>query len=323
MLLAALMLLTGCTAANTYLISATDVPGTNPVLPEAVDETPLDTRGEATLWFRFLNEPCLAAETRQVTQLPGQSYEMALLSSLLTGPGTRQTELTNPFPVGAQVLSTVLQGRTLLVTLSPEILNALTDEPVDWQESDAWRVEAPLRRRLAMQAIAATVTDNCDVDEVLVLVNQDSSRQGSLRLKQNYYLDDSEEDVLADPLRRDESLLLSPATLPGILAQCWLQRDWIRLYRYLTATDSGTGQSRPASRDFAALMDSLPSLSAATAAGGSVNGDGQRAAFTLTATVVRSGSEPRTLRNRVLHLRRENGLWKIDLSQLTGWLEEP
>lgn len=116
---------------------------------------------------------------------------MALISQLLLGPGTASADLNVLFPEGTRVLSTVRQGRTLFVTLSREIMNGYPDEPVDWQEDAEWRTEAPLRRVLCMQSLVATVTENCDVDQVQVLVQAGSTGSGSLRLKQNYFLDDA------------------------------------------------------------------------------------------------------------------------------------
>ncbi|MBR6029263.1 MAG: GerMN domain-containing protein [Clostridia bacterium] len=321
LLLTACLLLSSCApAVRSALPETTLVPGTDAQLPDAVDSSPVRVRGAATLYYRYLDEPYLAPETRVISQTPSQSWEMALLTELLSGPGTQSSQLTAVFPPGTRVLSCSLEGRTLFVTLSQEALNALADEPVDWQEYDSWRVEAPLRRRLCMQSLTATVTENCDADEVQVLIGAEAI--SGERLRQNYFLDDSEDEVLSPALTRDESLLLTPAnTLEAVLSM-WISRDWQRLYRYLAATDASTGTARPAFTDFVFRMESLPALNRCQVSRASVSLSGDTATLSLTAEWTDRRGRLRTSENRILHLRRTNDLWTISLEQLTGWLGE-
>ena len=48
-------------------------------------------------------------------------------------------------------------------------MNGDPDEPSNWRSDTAWAQEVPLRRRLAMQAIAATVTENTTAQQVVIL----------------------------------------------------------------------------------------------------------------------------------------------------------
>ena len=321
LLACALLVLTACAPHRSVtLVEATLVPGANTLLPEAVDDSALRQSAAATLWFRYREEPLLAPETRTVTRLPSQSYETALITELLSGPAARSSELTGLFPAGTRVLSTVTQGRTLFVTLSAEALNPLPDEPVDWQEDDAWRVEAPLRRRLTMQSLVATLTENCEIDTVQVLISGGDNTLGSLRLRQNYFLDDSEDSVLTQPMARDESLLLTgPVTLRTVFA-CWQRRDWARLYLYLASGDAATGLGRPVYQDFVTTMEALPQVIAFTLSDGFVRQGGDSATFTADVQLRAAAGETRR-NGAILRLKRESGLWKITQSQLTGWLE--
>ena len=315
-----LLLLTGCGQSTQPIPESTIAPGVDTLLPSPGEAQTMDLHGEATLWFRFLTEPYLAPETRIITQQSGQSYEMALLNALFAGPGTQQPELSGMFPEGTRVLSTVRQGRTLLVTVSAAFLQPLPDQPGDWNSDEAWQIEAPLRRRLAMQSLVATVTENCDVDEVLVLVDQGRRAENSLRLRQSWFLDGSDDSVLTGPQTRDDRLLLSPSVTADALLGCWLQRDWARLYRYVAASDPLTGVSRPSYDDFVQEMEALPPLLRAACGGSAVAANGLIATCTITASIgVRGGQIERGA--RVFRLHRANGLWKVSFSQLTGWLE--
>lgn len=321
-LLAGAFLLTGCVPRTDPLPESTLIPGASVTLPTASESHPPVRREEATLWFRFLDEPFLASETRTVVQLSSQSYEMALLTALFDGPGTQHVELRSPFPAGARVLSTVRQGRRLLVTVSSEFLHSFTDEPADWRSDPLWLQEVPLRRTLCMQALAATVTENCDVDEVVVLVDQRETASNSMRLLQRWFMTDAENDELAPPQTRLDAYLLTPrATADAVLA-CWNSCDWERLYKYISFTDPYTGAEKTDYRGFVAQMEALDRLIGYELHDCNVRDDGAEATVSVTIRL-RSGSEgERTLAHRCLRLHRDGGIWKISMSAMLGWLEE-
>lgn len=314
-LLIACLLLTGCTGRDPLASMATPADLTAEVPAPAADDLVLE-RTEATLWFRFGTEPLLAPETRHISASPTAPYELTLLQALISGPSASSTELSGLFPPGTRVLSTYRQGRLLFVTLSRQIMNAWADEPDHWQSQPDWAQEVPLRRHLAMQAIAATVTENCDVDQVIILVEQTSQVSDSLRLRQSYYRNGADASALAAPLTRDEALLLSPQTTLSVILQCWSERDWQRLYRYVARRDPATGLERPDYADFAQQMDALPHLTAFAFCGGNVSHDGESAVFTLDASLMHSGQEA-AINDGLIRLHRSRGLWRIGLSQLT------
>ena len=300
------LLLTGC-AAHPLAETVSPVPQDAELpRPEAPDNLVSDQT--ATLWFRYLDEPLLAPETRTLTLSPDRPMEYALVSALLEGPDAQSTDLTALFPAGTRLLSTVRQGRTLFVTLSRQIMNGYPDEPVNWRIDPYWAEEMPLRRRLCMQSLIATVTENCDVDSVQVLLEQQGEITDSLRLRQRYYLDTADETRLADPLVRDDSLLLSPGTTMTTALTLWQARDWSRLAHY-TDADADTLRNR---------LGGLPPLLDFSLSGPTVSD--RQATFTLTATV-RGASGTTTLTGRVLRLTRVRQRWQIAIEQLAGWLE--
>ena len=315
------LVLTACAAPPAQVPEATLIPGTDPLLPAAAYTDVLRIREDATLWFRFQDEPFLAPETRTIVQLNGQSYEEALLTSLFAGPGTQYVELRSPFPQGTRAAAVSRQGRTLLVTLSREFLNGLGDEPADWREDRAWSQEMPLRRRLAMQSLVATVTENCDVDEVIVLLEQGEDLKASMWLEQSWLLDGSGSTEPAPPQTRDDTCLLTPTVTGDAILTCWLHRDWQRLYRYVAAVDAYTGESKPEYSAFVARMEALPALTDFEPMGCSVSRDGLETTLSIWADVRMADGSVRQMDARILRLRRDSGLWKIGMSSLTDWLE--
>jgi len=324
-LLCACLLLTSCgstvTAAGVPGAVSTMVPGVDTIVPEAEDTAPLRTQTEAVLWFRFGTEAALAPEIRTISRVPSQTYEAALIECLLAGPSAGATGLNGLFPEGTRVLSTVKQGRTLFVTLSANVLNGYSDEPADLRADDYWRVEAPLRRKLCMQSLVATVTENCDVDRVQVLVQQESTVGSSLRLKQSYFLDETDESVLTGPLTRDPSLLLGPDRAMELILTCWSGREWGRLYPWIMNRDPVSGDARGSQRDISALFDAMPAIVSWQTDGCTLSADRLCATFAVSFKVLNADGTTAEYADRIVRLYCDNGIWKTSVDALAGWLE--
>ena len=316
LLILAALLLSSCSAVLPFGGAlSTAVPGTEPARPEAQAPADLGRPETATLYFRYLEEPFLAQETRIITHSPSRPYELSLLTALVSGPGSHSADLTGLFPAGTQVLSTVTQGRTLFVTLSRELLSGYPDD------NSVTPQEQQLRRALCMQSIVATITENCDIDRVQILVEQTDNATGSLRLQKSYFLEEPQSTELIGPLTRADEMLLTPQRTAELLCSLWRSRDWQRLYQYIALRDPSTGVERVSYRDFVTAMENLPLLSGYPVAGGSVTQDGTQATFAIDATTL-AGNQETGHSGCILRLCRENGLWRATMAQLTGWLEE-
>lgn len=312
-----LLTLGGCAAPTSPVVETTAIPKVDTLLPGVSETESARSQSAAVLYYRFLSEPYLAAETRTIVQQAGQSYEFALLGELLTGPGTRSSELVSPFPEGLQVLGTLRQDRTLFVTLSSEIMNGFADEPAAWSSDAYWAQEVPLRRILCLQAMVATVTENCPIDRVQFLVQQENV-SGSLRLKQGYYMDSPavDDNAVTVPVYRDVSRLLTPDKTMEVIFTHWQQQNWSKLYMYLSAHQIVTFQ------EFVAQLTALPMVTDFSYSAGSVSGSGDAVTYSLGASILGRDMKMVSVSNRMIRLSRENGLWKITLAQLTDWLKE-
>lgn len=286
--------------------------------PRADGDDAAATDTSALIWYRYGDEPMLAAERRTVSRLPNEPYETALLRLLLEGPSLDAPALRGLFPAGTRVISTSRQGKMLFVTLSYQLMNGYSDEPSNWRSDTAWAKEVPLRRRLAMQAIAATVTENTTAQQVVILLEQRGETTDSMRLRQKYYTLNAADDALADPLRRDESLLLTASGTMKTILTCIQQRDIRRLYRYLAQSDPDTGEARMEYEAFASKWTEYPALTAFDFSGGSASGT--RAVFTVSGTRLADGVSQK-FTGRSVHLMKTGGLWCISMSQLTAIVE--
>ena len=139
-----------------------------------------------------------------------------------------------------------------------------------------------------------------------------------MRLRQKYYTLNAADDALADPLRRDESLLLTASGTMRTILTCIHQRDIRRLYRYLALSDPDTGEARMEYEAFASKWTEYPALTAFDFSGGSASGT--RAVFTVSGTRLADGVSQK-FTGRSVHLMKTGGLWCISMSQLTAIVE--
>ena len=307
------LLLSGCYEQLNPLVKneATAVPGLSEELyAAAADESNTDVI-KATLYFRYLDEPMLAAESRLITVRRDQRPEQAIIEALLSGPSAGNADLRRIIPADAQVEAVSNNGQVLFVTFSEEFL--ADGVPEDWALTDTWREEAPLLRELITQSVVASVTESYPYTGVQFLVHRKNEVQASLRLNNSYFLDGSE--GLSEPMIRDEALLLTPQMTVKTILNAWAQKDYERMYKYLALTD------KPAYSAFVEALDLAPSIEVLSVGGGSVYLDGQTAVVTVFIRLILDGGQEQSL-SYPLQLKRENGVWKIRYESLMAIVPE-
>ena len=301
------LLLSGCLEQANPLVKneATAAPGLTGELYAAAADQSNTTQLKATLYFRYLDEPMLAGESRTITVRRDQRPEQAILDALLEGPSAGNADLRRLIPEDAQVEGVSSRDRVLFVTFNEAFL--ADGIPEDWAEDGDWKAEAPLLRELITQSIAASVTENFPYTGVQLLVHRQNEVQASLRLSNEYFLDGSE--GLSEPLIRDEALLLTPQTTVKTILTAWAQKDFERMYKYLSRTD------RPAYTAFVDALNAAPAVEVLTVGGGSVYTDGQAAVVTVYLRMITQGTQEALL-SYPLQLIRENDVWKMDYARL-------
>ena len=266
---------------------------------------------KATLYFRYLDEPMLAAESRLITVRRDQRPEQAIVEALLQGPSAGNVDLRRMIPEDAQAEAVSNNGQVMFVTFNEEFLN--DGIPEDWDISDTWRVEAPLLRELITQSIVASVTESYPYAGVQFLVHRKNEVRTSLRLDNAYFLDGSA--GLSEPIIRDEALLLTPQNTVKTILDAWVQKDFERMYKYIAQA------GKPAYSTFVDTLDAAPSIEVLSVSGGSVYPDGQAAVVTAFIRMI-SGNSREQLLSYPLQLVRENGVWKMQYTRLTALIPE-
>ena len=276
--------------------------------PENVDMV------EATLYYRFASTPMLAAETRTLTVRRDETAELSVVRALLEGPSAGNSDLSRIFPESVQAESVSWRDHTLYITFNEALLSAF-ELPSNWATQPEWEAEAPLRRKLAIQSVVASLTESFPYTGVQILVHRPSQALTSLRLDNAFFLTDL--SGLSDPFVRDESLLLTPQNTAYAIISAWQSRDYDTLYQYVAATDAG--EPKPIFSDAVQQMDAAPSLFNFSVSGGSVSPDGQRCVVVARLEILNEDAVLPSI-HYPLALVRENDVWKITVSTLAALL---
>lgn len=318
--IALLLALSGCSALTQGSLQAmevTPVPGVidPPLSPMAAPEN--QGTINAALYFRFMAQNALACESRVLSLQPNESAEKAVIQALLDGPSAGAVDLQRLYPANTRVLDTNAKGDMLIVTFSAALMDLFDDEPANWQQLDAWREEVPLRRKLAMDSLIATITENFRYRTIQVLVeqSQDDDR-GSMRLDNAYYRDPGMESGPAMILERNESTLLTPYHTAELLLSAWERRDWQTLYSFVIQQDPATASQRPMVESAYEAWNKAPYLISAVLSAGNVSPGGNQAIFTVDMALVTDESTTAAPSNYLLRLTRDGGIWKITYNDL-------
>ena len=319
LLLCCLFFFSGCMAemANPLVkAEATPLPGVNMQLHAASASETNVAAIQVSLYYRFLDQPMLACETRSLVVSQDESIELAIAKALLQGPSAGHSDLQKLFPDSVTVESAIVRNHTLFITFN-EALLIDNSVPTDWANLPEWVAEAPLKRKLMIQSLVASITENSSCSEVQVLVNH-SQNQSSLRLENAYFLENGE--GLSQPQTRNESLLLTPENTASLLLEAWRYGDFETLYAFLMP--SSRSESKPSYQALIPEIDQLLPLSAFHLhGGGSVSADGQSVVLTVDLALLREGM-PVSVMGYPLTLTRENNIWKLryaELQRLLSW----
>ncbi len=308
MALCLVMLVSGCATQSLNPLArneATAVPGLAMNLHAASAGEGNTDQVQATLYFRYLNEPMLAAEDRMLTVQRDESVELAIVRALVEGPSAGGSELRRLLPANASVQSVTSRNDILFVTFDDALLR--DEVPTNWREFADWQTEAPIRRMLALQSIAASITELFPYTGIQILVYRTDEVQTNLRLENSYFLTDQE--GLSDPIARNEDYILTPYNTVKHLLDAWQQHDFERLYHYVSE------QEKPSYAIMKELLESANALTAFSVSAGSVSTDGARATLTLSLRTLAGGISTET-NAFPLHLTQDHGIWKIDYAQL-------
>ena len=264
---------------------------------------------EATLYFRFGQTQTLGMERVQLDISREETVARQIVARLIEGPSASHGQLSGVFAQGTQIVSVGAEGGTAFVTLNSAFLGRPDGAPSGWEDSAAWQEEAALRRRLAVQSVVLSLTEDGRYQRVQFYV-ADSDDDAPRRIEL-YWFDTEQTDpapVLA-ACGRDEAAMLTPHRALELVLDAWQRRDWAAMYPLLTDT--------PSLSAFETRMKEIDvTLLSYEASAGSVSADGQRATLVLDARIrARQGGDAQIIREAV-PLTRISDNWTMTLDTL-------
>lgn len=313
-LILCLMLLSGCVASPPDTLVRTE--NSSPLISAHAGDPATDSLS-AVLYFRYGDTGYLAMEERILSVNRNERPEKALIQALIDGPLATSSSLSPLFPPHTEVLAVSKQDHTLFVTFNEALLNRYADEPGDISQ-EPWKTEAALRRKLCMDSLTATLTEAGLCTQVQVLVYRENIRSNSMRLHAGFFTR-SQDDTLLAPLTRTEDTLFTPHNAASALLNAWMTQDYAMMYAL--ASRENTNDPRPGEQEAISAFAAGKILTGFMLSPGQVSADGQNAVLCADMTLRGNGTDL-SVSGFPLHLRREDGLWKISYSDLLSLINQ-
>lgn len=287
-----------------------------PIAPQAQSGQTDQVR--VTLYFRYGATAYLGQEAYEISVPRDSTLEKAIVSALLEGPDGRHGDLTNVFPEGTRVLETSRSGDTVSVTLSAQFLAAPSGAPDNWQEDAYWAKEIPLRRRLALEAIVLSLTEDARCRSVQLLVGADEGLSAGERVASEvFYPDAANAAEMLSPVSRDESSVFTPRNATTAALLLWQAKEFESLYAMLGASPYTEDIQLPTQGEFAQeAAHEACSLLAFNVSGGNVSPEGLRATVVIDLQYTNAQGSRVRLDDVPLSLYRENDNWKISYGDM-------
>lgn len=275
-----------------------------------------------TLYFRHGVTSYLGQEAVEISVPRDSTMEKAIVSALLDGPDARHSELTDVFTEGTRVLETRRDGDTVIVTLSHEFLLPPAGAPEDWQEETYWAQEIPLRRRLALESIVLSLTEDARCRSVQLLISPEDGVEGQRVPKAAFYPELADVSVMLEPMTRNENAIFTPRAAAVSALLLWQAKDYQTLYAMLGVSPYAEAVQMPAQGEFAqGAAENAASLLAFNVSGGNVSPEGLRATVTIDLQYADVQGRRVRLTGVPLALYREHDNWKISYSDMCALME--
>lgn len=267
-----------------------------------------------TLYYRFGDTSTLGAQRAVLDLRREETIAMRIVQHLVEGPDIAHDRLEGVFPQGTQVISVTGEETTAFVTLSSAFLGRPDGAPADWEDLAYWQEEAALRRRLAVQSLVLSLTEDGRYQRVQLYV-ADSDDDIPQRISMAW-LDPAQADpslvLAASP--RDELAMLTPHRAMTMILDAWQACDFAALHALIAPPD---GEALPAASVFEAQMRDLGvALLEYSVSQGTVSYDGQKATLVLDAQI-RSGEggDAQIVRESVPLVRWQDN-WAMEMDTL-------
>lgn len=276
-----------------------------------------------TLYFRYGSTPYLGQEAYDISVPRDSTLEKAIVSALLDGPDGRHGELAALFCEGTRVVDTSREDDTVFITLSEEFLSLPAGAPDNWQEDAYWAQEVPLRRRLALESIVLSLTEDARCRSVQLLVSpSDGATEGQRVTRAFFYPEESNLSAPLEPLTRNENNLFTSRTAALLALTWWQAKDYQSLYSILGVNPYAETTQIPSIGEFVQnAAGGAHSLLSFNVSGGNVSPEGTRATVAIDLQYADKDGQRVRVTGAPLALFRENDNWKVSYGDMIALME--
>ena len=276
------------------------------------------TKDTAILYFRYLDTNMLVSETRSVDVAVDASVEEMALTELVNGPSSEKLDLRPVFGTNIKLLdASPSQGNEyLFITLSKEFLDVPADYPADW-ERDAQLYQTVMQtRRLALYAIANTVTEIGNYSKIQLFVATTENNVGVRIKRSDVGFTGEGADQPLGLIGREYSVLLTPKNACNLALQAIANSNWKTMYLYITDA---------AALKYDTIVETMDGMQIALESYSlnyeSVTLDGKTAIVGINIKM-KIGEKSIVKEDLPIKLQRENGVWKVKYQQMMNLLSK-
>ena len=275
---------------------------------------------DVTLYFRYGDTAYLGTEGTRIDLRQEDTVATLIVRRLIEGPQASHDRLSGLFPRDTQVISARTEGDTAYVTLNSAFLGKPDGAPADWEERDAWKKEAALRRRLAFQSIVLALTEDGRCQRVQLYIAEDDDAVPQ-RLSISWFDPTQEnEEIRLAACGRDDSLVITPKLALSLVLQGWQQKDWEAVWPFISHAERGAPESYSVFRQ-RMEQESAVLLSWQVSAG-SVSVSGRNATVVLDGKIRLEDGSVRELTRMAVPLFREEENWVLSAENLLELMGE-
>jgi hypothetical protein len=268
----------------------------------------------------------LAQEARVLDVSRDETVEQGIVNAILAGPSAASLELTQVFEANVTVSRVQREENGMAtVVFGQQFLNPPQGAPDNWKQHEYWGQEVPRRRRLALQAVTAALTENGRCSSVQYLVASTPGDVQGMRMMRALFEGDAEgvnAATLMPPQTRPEEAILTPNAVLLAALDAWQRKDWPTLYLFLARTGTD-GAPLPSETEFMNHAETVErSLLSYKVSTGTVGIDGATATLCVDLQVRREDGQTVDLARAPVPMARERDSWKLGCDTLLRFLEE-
>lgn len=306
----ALLTLSACSP----LISDTNPDNDTPLFPGDTSEVQAK---DYMLYFGLDGEEYLAPEIRTLTIAESKSMEESLIKELVNGPEGNATSITANINENTRVISVTGNEDVLFVSLSYDFLTPPSGLGQDIEDEEVYNNLVLATRRMALYAIANTVTELGRYSSVQFSIDYDNNGTGIRPTRGEMGFVGEDENQLIEPIYRNAEVVFSPASCIQVIMNSISEKNWDKVLKYTSIAESPDESLEEITRqlelgDLSLLEYQLIS--------DSVSLNGSSAVAVITYTYASEDGTSNVRDNISFKMMLEDGIWKCSITSIKQML---